>query len=95
MPRENCFTGIAQAHDTAGRLEEALRWARRAIMENPRATVPYRNLIWYQQRLGYESAARRSADELRRAHPELRVSPLMQAFPDQCFDALIRAGVPL
>src|SRR5690242_8314203 len=44
MPRENCFLGIAQAHEAAGHFDEAVRWARRAIAENPQAPMPKKGL---------------------------------------------------
>ena len=94
LPRDNCFLGIAQAHEAAGRLEEATRWARRAMAENPRALLPKRFLIYCEGRLGRHFAARQMADQLCREHPEVRVSQLEQAHPHACFGSLLRAGVP-
>lgn len=95
MPRDNCFFGITQAHEAAGRIDEAARWARRAMAENPRAPQPKRYLICYEDRLGRHVAARQLADQLRCEHPEVRISQLEQIHPHSCFDVLLRAGVPL
>jgi AraC-like DNA-binding protein len=95
MPRDNCFLGIAQAHEAADRFDEAARWARRAMAENPRASLPKRLLICYEDKVGRHSAARKLAGQLCREHPEVRVSLLKQIHPYGCFDILLRAGVPL
>ncbi|HEX5325527.1 MAG TPA: helix-turn-helix domain-containing protein [Acetobacteraceae bacterium] len=98
MPRDNCFNGIAQAHRCAGRYEEAVHWTHRALAENPRAAWLHRPLVCYSSRLGDQSAARRSADNLSRAHPELTVSRLadtgLMALPE-CLEFLAHAGVPV
>jgi AraC-like DNA-binding protein len=95
MPRDNCFLGIAQAHEAADNFAEAARWARRAVAENPQASMPKRLLIYYEDRLGRFLAARQVADQLRREHPEVSVSRLAQVHTGFCRDVLLRAGVPL
>lgn len=95
MPRDNCFLGIAQAHEAAGRLDAAARWANRAIAENPQASLPKRLLICYHTKSGRYFAARELAAQLCREHPEVRISRLAQVHPDFCPDVLLRAGVPL
>jgi lipopolysaccharide biosynthesis regulator YciM len=95
MPRDNCFLGIAQAHEAAGHFDEAVRWARRAIAENPQASMPKRLSIYYEDRLGRRLAARQLADQLCREHPEVSVSRLAQVHQNFCRDILLRAGVPL
>jgi adenylate cyclase len=95
MPHDNCSLGIAQAHETADHFDEAARWARRAIAENPRAALPIKSLIYYEERLGRHFSAQQLAGQLSRDHPEVRVSQLRQAHPGSCFDILLRAGVPL
>ena len=95
MPRENCFNGIAQAHWAAGRTEDAVRWSRKAIAENPRADVAYWNLICCMLELGCHSEARQLASELCRIYPEISVARLSEARPDCCFDGLLCAGLPL
>jgi AraC-like DNA-binding protein len=95
MPRDNCFMGIAQAHEAAGRFDEAVRWARRAIAENPQASMPKRLSIYYEDRLGRRFAARQLADQICREHPEVSVSRLAQVHQNFCRDILLRAGVPL
>lgn len=95
MPRDNCFLGIAQAHEAAGHFDEAVRWARPAIAENPQASMPKRLSIYYEDRLGRRLAARQLADQLCREHPEVSVSRLAQVHQNFCRDILLRAGVPL
>ena len=95
MPRDNCFLGIAQAHEAAGHFDEAARWARRAIAENPQAPLPKRLLICCEDKLGRYVAARQLAGQLHREHPEVSVSQLEQVHPHFCFDGLLRAGVPV
>ncbi|HEX5325134.1 MAG TPA: helix-turn-helix domain-containing protein [Acetobacteraceae bacterium] len=98
MPRENCFFGTAQAHRSAGRLEEAVRWLHRGLAENPHADILHRFLVFYSSHLGDQSAARRSADALRRAQPDLTVSFLADTclvIRPACLDALVGAGVPV
>jgi AraC-like DNA-binding protein len=95
MPRENCFLGIAQAHEAAGHFDEAVRWARRAIAENPQAPMPKRLTIYYEDRAGRRLAAQQMADRLCREHPEVSVSRLAQVNQNFCRDVLLRAGVPL
>lgn len=81
MPLENCFHGLAQAHKAAGRLEDAVRWERRAFAENPRAEVIHRFLICCEARLGHHRQARELAADYRRMHPEMRVSHLAEVYP--------------
>jgi len=95
MPRDNCFLGIAQAHGAAGRTDEAARWSRRAVAENPLASLPKRVLICYETKLDRHAAARQMADLLCREHPEVSVSRLAQVHAGICQDVLLRAGVPL
>jgi adenylate cyclase len=95
MPRDNCFLGIAQAHEAADNFAEAARWARRAVAENPQASMPKRLLIYYEDRLGRRLAARQVAARLCREHPEVSVSRLAQVHQGFCREVLLRAGVPL
>jgi AraC-like DNA-binding protein len=95
MPRDNCFLGIAQAHEAAERCDEAARWARLAMAENSRASLPKRLLIYYEDRLGRQSSSRQLADQICREHPEVSVSRLAQVHQNFCVDTLLRAGVPL
>ena len=95
MPRDNCFHGMGLAHDLAGRLEDAVRWERRAVAENPRAAPSYRNLICLDDRLGLASDVRKLAAQLCRLCPETRVSRLRETHPQYPFEGLERAGVPL
>ena len=81
MPLENCFHGLAQAHKAVGRLEDAVRWERRAFAENPRAEVIHRYLICCEARLGHHRQARELAADYRRMHPEMRVSHLAEIYP--------------
>ena len=42
---DNCFMGIGQAHIAGDRMPEAIRWMRRAHIENPRAHLPVARLV--------------------------------------------------
>ena len=95
MPRENCFIGIAQAHQFAGRPDEALRYMRRAFAENPRSETVHRFLISYEERFGHHSEARRLAADICGAHPEMSVSRIAECYPSVQVEYLSRAGVPL
>jgi AraC-like DNA-binding protein/TolB-like protein len=94
MPTENCVFGIAQAHEAAGRLEEAAFGVRRAYALNPQAAIMHRFLIAFEEQIGNRSVARQLTDELCRAHPAVTVSQLEQTFPGECFDLLRNAGLP-
>jgi adenylate cyclase len=95
MPRDNCFLGIAQAHGAASRFEEAARWARRAIAENPRSSLPKRWLIYYEEMSDRHFAAEQLADQMSRDHPDVRISQFEQIHKACFLDILRRAGVPL
>jgi AraC-like DNA-binding protein/tetratricopeptide (TPR) repeat protein len=98
MPQENCFFGIALAHDAAGRVSEAARWVHRALAENPSATFLYQFAAYCASRLGHLAEARRSGEKLLRAYPELTISGLARAGlieRAECADFLARAGIPL
>ena len=99
MPRDNVLVGFFHAHGSSGRLEQAAGFARLALAGNPHAMLCHRFLIDYEWQLGHTSAARQSADALRRAHPHFSASAfsqsLAQPMPPACFNALIAAGVPL
>jgi AraC-like DNA-binding protein len=95
MPRENCLVGIATAHGAAGRFDEAARWARRAIAENPRASSPKRWLIYFEEMSGRHFSAQQLAGQLSRDHPEVTVSKLGQIHLGCFLDVVARAGVPL
>ena len=94
VARENCFHGIARAHETAGRIHEAARWIRRALAENPKADAFHLCAITYEMTLGHHAEAQRLAAELCRVHPDVRVSRRMDEWPETCVDHLLRAGVP-
>jgi hypothetical protein len=55
-------------------------------------------MIFYSSRLGDQSTAQRSGDDLRRAHPDLTVSLLADAAlvnRPECLAFLTRVGVPV
>ena len=99
MPQENCLHGIARAHWAAGRVPEAARWLRRALAENPSAAHLHLYGMFYAWHLGDQAEARRCAEQLRRAHPELTVSDLVRRGLVQedaaCLEIPARAGIPL
>ena len=98
MPRENILVGIFHSHGGSRRPDQAARFARLTLAENPDAMLCHRFLVCYEWQLGHSSAARQSADALRRAHPHFSTSALSESLarpmPSACFDALIAAGVP-
>jgi tetratricopeptide (TPR) repeat protein len=74
ISRENCLLGIGEAHCYAGRPEESVSWLRSALADNPGAYFVYLSLICAYTQLGDRTAARRSADDIRRSLPGLTVS---------------------
>ena len=100
MARSNCLHGIACAHHSAGRSEEAGVWLRRAMAENPGADWMHRTISRAAWKRGDLSGVAESVERLRRAFPFLTVSFLADHYPvPVCeagwLDAVARAGMPL
>lgn len=97
----NCWSGVAYAHLAAGRLEEAVRWMRRAQAANPKATWLHKPLIPCLLELGERQAAQASADLLRRACPDMTAERAAMAVPRPLLpvwiprlDRLVALGLP-
>jgi adenylate cyclase len=95
-------TGMARAHLTAGRYEEAMVWIDRAIAEQPRLITSLRIKVVLQQLMGRDDQAREWLARLREAAPEMTVesfrayaarhyTPQLRAL---YVDALRKAGLP-
>jgi tetratricopeptide (TPR) repeat protein len=69
-----CLNGIAQAHFMAGRYDDALAWAERAVSEQPNYLTAYRLQPPAYALSGRMDEARRAMAELRRLAPQMRLS---------------------
>jgi tetratricopeptide (TPR) repeat protein len=84
FPMANCAAGVATAHFSAGRYEEAVSWFRRALAENPGAVWLNRVLVPCYLALGDRSAAYASLDRLRQAYPAITVDGIARNLPLSC-----------
>jgi tetratricopeptide (TPR) repeat protein len=66
--------GMGLAHFAAGRPQDALDWARRALSERPGLNWPYRDLAVYFAHHGDLAAARDAAERFRKTHPEVSLA---------------------
>jgi hypothetical protein len=98
MPQANCLHGIAAAHYSAGRYEQAVDWARKALAESPQMDWVHKLLSCSANKLGYKATVVRSVDYMRRARPHLAVSEIVALWPwadTGWLEAITRAGMPL
>ena len=96
--------GLAWAHRSAGRFQEAELWAQKALAENPDVATTYRWGSRYAFDLGDRTRMVQATERMRRLHPEVSVSLLaasvsLLATADPCadtrwLDALGGAGLP-
>jgi len=93
--------GTAHAHFFAGRHDEALSWANRALREQPDSHAAHRIAAASCALAGRDEQAKRLMARLREIDPELRVSNLYVAGPyrqpehlAKYADALRKAGLP-
>ena len=96
ISRSNCFLGIACAHFKAGRLQDAGRWLRKALSENPRADWMHRTISCLALKTGDDRANVQSVDRLRRVFPHLTLS-YHADFPfydPRWLEGLANAGMP-
>ena len=96
-PAVICFMGLAWAHRSAGRLQEAELWARKALAENPDAASMYRWESRYAFELGDRARMVQAVERMRRLHPDVSVSLLAASDPwadTHWLDALGSAGLP-
>ena len=73
--------GISSAHFDAARYREAVRWSRRALIEQPRATTIHRLLAPACVFADAKEEARQSFDEIKRCLPGLTIGEVTTALP--------------
>jgi TolB-like protein/Tfp pilus assembly protein PilF len=95
------LNGIAWSHFFAGRCDEALSWAERALLENPNCKPALRISAASQALLGRRENAQVVIDRMREIDPEFRVRDLTKVAPFKRavdlakFEAALRkAGLP-
>ena len=76
--------GIASAHFDAARYREAIRWSRRALIEQPRATTLHRLLAPACVFADAKHEARQSFNEIKRCLPGLTIGEVTTALPLTC-----------
>jgi adenylate cyclase len=97
----NLYVGIAIAHFTAGRYEQASEWAEKGLRERPDLPWAYRVLAAAQPYLDDPARAAWAARKLRESNPRISVADIMATFPAKpadlrarFADGLRRAGLP-
>src|SRR3954468_19598605 len=75
------LNGIAWSHFFAGRSDQALSWAERALLENPTCKPALRIRAASQAMLGRREDARLTIDRLAKVDPEFRVHDLTKVAP--------------
>ena len=104
-PRESQMFGMeaamAWAHFFAGRYQEAMSWAEKAVREQSNYFPALSILAGSCSMAGREAKARSTLESLRRLDPDLRISTLGEAFPirrpehfARFAQALQKAGLP-
>jgi len=95
------MTLAATAADSAGKYERATELALHSLRANRKHTSTWRALIVAQWQLGQFDEARRSANELLKLQPTMRVSGWLKGSPAADYangrmvaDVLRKAGVP-
>jgi adenylate cyclase len=93
--------GIGSAYFDAGHYDEAARWKRRAILEQPGVAWVNRTLAVSYARLGDHLAALDALTALRRYCPDVTISQVLSAVPftrdflDRVAEGLADLGLPL
>ena len=92
-------SGMAMAHLVAGSHAEAMRWAQRAVDEDPSWAAGYRLLAAAQSMLGEPERARETVQALLARMPDARISDGVRGYRDPAFRgrftaALRDAGLP-
>ncbi len=72
----NIHIGVGLAHFAAGRPQQAITWAQRAMSERPGLTWPYRDLAVYFSHHGDLAAARDALERFQRHHPGVSVASI-------------------
>lgn len=70
----NIHIGVGLAHFAAGRPQQAVIWARRAMSERPGITWPWRDLATYYANAGDLAAARDAAERFVKTQPDVTVA---------------------
>jgi adenylate cyclase len=100
-PNAHRFIGIGSAYFDSGSYEEAVRWKRRAVLEQPGTVWVNRTLAVSYARLCERRAATDALEELRRSFPDLTISQVVNAVPfprnflDRVAEGLNDLGLPL
>jgi TolB-like protein/class 3 adenylate cyclase len=99
--KNSYFLGKAFALNTSGRFEEGLRWARKAVQENPKWNACYRQLIAAHELLGHHDEAQAAARLHQAIDAGFSVDRWVETGPfrrtegqERVFSALRRAGLP-
>ena len=72
----NVHIGVGLAHFAAGRPQQAITWAQRAMSERPGITWPHRDLAVYHAHHGDLAAARDSLERFQRHHPGVSIASI-------------------
>jgi adenylate cyclase len=80
-PNANRLTGLGCAYFDAGRYEEAARWKRMALRDDPGTAWINRSLSVSYARLGDRLAALESIEALRRYSPDLTINKIVASLP--------------
>src|SRR5262249_51700623 len=98
-PNATRLTGLGCAYFDAGRYEEAVRWKRAALRDDPGTAWINRSLSVSYARLGDRVAALESIEALRRYSPELTINkngaslPFQPGFLDRVAEGLDDLGL--
>jgi TolB-like protein/class 3 adenylate cyclase/Flp pilus assembly protein TadD len=72
----NMHLGMGLAHFAAGRPQDAVSWAKRAMSERPGLTWPYRDLTVYLAHQGELAAASDALGQFKKSHPGVSVASI-------------------
>jgi tetratricopeptide (TPR) repeat protein len=72
----NVHLGMGLANFAAGRPQQAIAWAQRAMSERPGLTWPHRDLSVYLAHQGDLAAARDALERFQRAHPDVSLASI-------------------
>lgn len=72
----NIHIGVGLAHFAAGRPQQAITWAQRALSERPGLTWPHRDLAVYFAHHGDLAAASDALERFKRTHPGVSIASI-------------------
>lgn len=72
----NMHLGMGLANFAAGRPQQAITWAQRAMSERPGITWPYRDLAVYRAHHGDTAAARADLERFLISHPDVTIASI-------------------